>query len=615
MKPRCFLSLIISLLIIILINQYVFAFSEPVRQFIQDGKLIRLLIKNEIKGFPLTPLQDVDIIDLQSKKYFRLLKDSKYLVRVADGVDEKITLYNLKGDRLFAGRDLEIEGKVILGREVYPGKVEFILTKKGINIYNTVGLSELLSGILAGKLPEVLAGKISGVSRDYLPAIKAQAVVGRTYILYRLFNNKSGRLSFPAYQGIVDVNNLIRDAVNSTAGQILKERGEVARIDFPLPVQNSLVMAATGSDYRDILHHYYQGLELVDLTRVVEEELKVDAEIQWGLRYQEIRQLTWWGPRVITILKLRFDRLRYKVEPVLANGKIPGLEDLSDLVRSRGALAGVNGGYFSYTGRPLGLLMIDGQMVSEPVKERTALGITSDNRFLINRVEWRGLFSGYKGDVKIEVTGVNRKPAGDEIVIYNRYYGTFAPAVQDDIIELVISKDKIKQINEGGTDRRTIIPEDGFILQARGKGRAKLTGFAVGDRVSYEDDFNPDWEDAGVISALGAGPMLIKDGQVRITTAEEEFQPDIARGRAPRSALGINSEGHLLIFTVDGRQPDLSIGISLEELAQFMLDYGVVKGMNLDGGGSARMVVRGYTMNNPSDKRLISNGLIIVKPD
>ncbi|PUU86419.1 MAG: sporulation domain-containing protein, partial [Halanaerobium sp.] len=37
--------------------------------------------------------------------------------------------------------------------------------------------------------------------------------------------------------------------------------------------------------------------------------------------------------------------------------------------------------------------------------------------------------------------------------------------------------------------------------------------------------------------------------------------------------------------------------------------------VNLDGGGSARMVIRGFTMNNPSEKRLISNGVIVDERD
>jgi exopolysaccharide biosynthesis protein len=35
----------------------------------------------------------------------------------------------------------------------------------------------------------------------------------------------------------------------------------------------------------------------------------------------------------------------------------------------------------------------------------------------------------------------------------------------------------------------------------------------------------------------------------------------------------------------------------------------------LDGGGSARMVIRGFTMNNPSEKRLISNGVIVMREE
>ena len=73
---------------------------------------------------------------------------------------------------------------------------------------------------------------------------------------------------------------------------------------------------------------------------------------------------------------------------------------------------------------------------------------------------------------------------------------------------------------------------------------------------------------------------------------EERFQNDILNSRAPRTALGIRADGSLLLVTVNGRNPGISVGMTLEELAELMIELGAVDAMNLDGGGSTTMVIR-----------------------
>jgi exopolysaccharide biosynthesis protein len=96
--------------------------------------------------------------------------------------------------------------------------------------------------------------------------------------------------------------------------------------------------------------------------------------------------------------------------------------------------------------------------------------------------------------------------------------------------------------------------------------------------------------------------MLVKNGGVYLTTKIEQFPPDIASGRAPRTALGLTKDGHVLLVVVDGRQKH-SVGFSLLELALFMQEAGAVDALNLDGGGSSEMVVNGKVVNKPSDGR------------
>jgi exopolysaccharide biosynthesis protein len=56
------------------------------------------------------------------------------------------------------------------------------------------------------------------------------------------------------------------------------------------------------------------------------------------------------------------------------------------------------------------------------------------------------------------------------------------------------------------------------------------------------------------------------------------------------------------MISVDGRQPGVSVGMNLNELAEYLLSLGAVDAMNLDGGGSTTMFLDGKVVNTPSDK-------------
>lgn len=76
----------------------------------------------------------------------------------------------------------------------------------------------------------------------------------------------------------------------------------------------------------------------------------------------------------------------------------------------------------------------------------------------------------------------------------------------------------------------------------------------------------------------------------------------------PRTAVGYSKNGKFLyIVVVDGRQPFYSQGITLAELADLMIQIGAHDAMNLDGGGSSTLVVRGVDgqpriLNSPIDQ-------------
>jgi exopolysaccharide biosynthesis protein len=65
---------------------------------------------------------------------------------------------------------------------------------------------------------------------------------------------------------------------------------------------------------------------------------------------------------------------------------------------------------------------------------------------------------------------------------------------------------------------------------------------------------------------------------------------------------------------VDGRQRG-SIGMTLEELASYLIKLGCDEAMNLDGGGSATLWCQGQLRNQPCDgrERPVANSLVVLR--
>jgi hypothetical protein len=102
-----------------------------------------------------------------------------------------------------------------------------------------------------------------------------------------------------------------------------------------------------------------------------------------------------------------------------------------------------------------------------------------------------------------------------------------------------------------------------------------------------------------VQNAIGGGPRLIHDGKIEITYREELFPgsgfPDDAN--YSRAAIGSTKNGHLVLFVTGQKSDAGSVGLTLSQLAQEMKKLGCVEAMNLDGGGSQSLVVKGRCIN------------------
>lgn len=103
-------------------------------------------------------------------------------------------------------------------------------------------------------------------------------------------------------------------------------------------------------------------------------------------------------------------------------------------------------------------------------------------------------------------------------------------------------------------------------------------------------------------TAVGGGPVLVQNGEVRIANNEElKFAGKAIHDRHPRTAMGYTKDQKLVILVVEGRNPGKAEGASLVQLAKLFRDIGCWEALNLDGGGSSCMLVNGKETIRVSD--------------
>lgn len=334
------------------------------------------------------------------------------------------------------------------------------------------------------------------------------------------------------------------------------------------------------------------------------------------------------GPQRIEVVRVNLRNPWMALKTSLGGGQVVGTSRLIEQARQfsgpeREVVAGVNGDFFStgtVRGIPSDVWIHDGELVVSP-GSGYAFGVTKNGRPLIGRLQWRV-------DVVIDGTVypvdlVNRERKADSLVLYT---SRFAPSTLSNAygIEAVLEVEK-GELVPGEDIAATVkavyhqignapLGEDTWVLSAHGKAREVLSQLAEGDELIIRLSITPPWDE--VVEAVGGHPLLVENGQIRI----DPQNPSFDGRKEPRTAVGYTAQGEVLLVTVDGRQPGVSEGVTIRELAQLMRDLGAVYALNLDGGGSTTMVVRDLgqealrVANRPPGgvERAVSNGLLVV---
>ena len=308
----------------------------------------------------------------------------------------------------------------------------------------------------------------------------------------------------------------------------------------------------------------------------------------------------------------------------LGGGTVLGMGILTDQLKALPVelgtpLAAINGDFYEkakdYPGRPRDLQIRNSEVVTHPAGH-TCFWIDSQGNPHMTNVYSR--FRVVWPNGKATPFGLNVERANDAAVLYTSVIGASTH-----------SKGGLEYVLESSPDCKWLPLQTGQTYEARVRqvqtaGDTALTRQTVvlsigpglipsapplrtGSTARLIMETIPDL--SGVEVAIGGGPVLIKDS--KIMSWKGWLNTNIQH---PRTAVGWNKT-HIFLVEVDGRQIDLSLGMTFQELAEYMLKLGCQQAMNLDGGGSATLWALGMVRSSPSEgqERPSPNALVVVR--
>ena len=335
-------------------------------------------------------------------------------------------------------------------------------------------------------------------------------------------------------------------------------------------------------------------------------------DVDTGIKHIRLKKYIQGRPVNINVVEINQNiNPNIKIKPQLASNKLAAKRSITTIAKKENSIVAINGTFFKpQTGVPLGTLMIDGKMYTGPIYDRVAMGIFDGKEgttFDMSRVQLDAKIRNNGAEIKID--NINQpRMLSTYVLAYTPEWGQFAPPSPKEGIQIAInSENRITNISTSQLE----IPENGYVIVGP---KSKLGLLNDKKKAIVEIKTIPDWDN--VTHIISGGPYLIKNGNVYIDIQEQKLLA--IGGRNPRTAIGYTEDNKLILVAVDGRE-NYSIGLTLNELANFMKELGCVNAMNLDGGGSTVMYINGRIVNNPQNQGgiALSNALTIsnTKPE
>jgi hypothetical protein len=332
-------------------------------------------------------------------------------------------------------------------------------------------------------------------------------------------------------------------------------------------------------------------------------------------------------PRRIFVIRADVADFPATYDITLAGPALGDRATVPEMARANGALAAINGDFSSrIVGRPIHAFVRDGTFV-QSAGPGGASFIVSRNERRADAGPTRQVMTAHdeQNGLTWRIDRWNRgAPGVGEIAAFSAAGGSLETP-PDDACYLRLAPDGGPEpAPDGpGLDQRFSVdrsacradpvgPADGVVLVALpGTDEATQLG-ALGIGTSVTVHLSLGWRNA--FDVLGGDRVLVNGGRRTVPTGCGS-----AYCRAqPRTGIGADAKGRVLLVVVDGRQRRYSLGLSLLGFARLMKRLGAVEALNLDGGGASTMVVKGDVVNRPSDgslRHVASAALVLPGPD
>jgi large repetitive protein len=325
----------------------------------------------------------------------------------------------------------------------------------------------------------------------------------------------------------------------------------------------------------------------------------------------------------------------HRLKVILSNGLVAGpaprTEQTSKMCKRTDCLLAINGDFFA-DGFPVGGVVSDAEPMRSPHATRMQFSVASDETPSISAMSMpttlvtqhprvaSGLRLFQPGATTeprtTAVAGVNVPRPRNGIVLFTPRWGSRTGTESGfELIARVVSpagrlRSGVDTVVDliGAKSRNGSIPADGVVLSGRGDGAEALA--------ALWKDVSEGRADRRAILRVSASPAAQQSvaGHEVLVHKGKVVAPK-GGSRAPRTMIGWNAAGDLLMVTLDGRQPGRAAGLSLIQAADLMRRLGAVEALNLDGGGSTTFVKKGKVVNRPSGdfERRVAVAVAIVR--
>lgn len=348
-------------------------------------------------------------------------------------------------------------------------------------------------------------------------------------------------------------------------------------------------------------------------------------------------------PWNIHVIEVDLTNPKNKLETSMANnlvawGTTVNKETLAHAIERKTAegedvVAGINGDFFDMnTGMQFVTTVHNGKIGSSGItpKPHSALLVDDQGVPYIGIADLRSKL--IIGNKERAINSYNGTRWADHLVVYNSLLnnGNISAANPwgcEVLVEKVdgpngvvngVHEYKVLEVDNVMDNVRTTIkdPQKQIILSGHGAAREFIMNLAIDDVVKIENSYEGFANDVKIKEVIGGWAQFVKEG------VNNSIQSIVLEGtmyhekqRHPRSCIGYNKDKTKFYMVVIEGRSEISKGMSLNEMAYFMMKkFDVWDALNLDGGGSSTLMYDDVTVNALSGEvqRATSNSLLLL---